>query len=145
MRNVMGEGRRLEEIAVMAGSGYDFIEFLHADGPRDGYGKWHPIPNWGAHGWDLGDWPLIIVLVRRRVGTESRQVAYYVEGDVVVSTFTDKASTHGRIDELAHYHWSNPAMGADPPRGYDPALPAFSGPYRLDRHDEWATPTEAVS
>jgi hypothetical protein len=36
------------------GDGYDWMDRVHRS-------RWAPIPSWGRDGWDLGDWPLVIV------------------------------------------------------------------------------------
>lgn len=79
-------------------TGYDAIEFAH-----DKRG-WQAMPNWGRDGYDLGQWPYIIIFWRN-LKDGRRQVAEYCEGDVVVYTCPSDEIRQQVTDELAFWHW----------------------------------------
>ena len=55
--------------------GYERMEFA----PRLG---WAAIPSWGLNGWDLGNWPYVVVYHRGEV-----ELAVDVEGDIDIEKF----------------------------------------------------------
>ena len=73
----------------------------------DGYGDmevaanegWHAVSGWGLDGWDLGDWPYVVISVRNLDGDvyEMRQT---VEGDTDVYRFTTIEDRCAAIDYL---------------------------------------------
>jgi hypothetical protein len=68
----------------------------------DGYGDmevaanegWTAISGWGRDGWDLGDWPYVVIYARDH---ELRQI---VEGDSTVYAFDNVDDLHAAIDYL---------------------------------------------
>ena len=83
----------------------------------DGYGDmevanrqgWSAISGWGHDGWDLGDWPYVVISTRK-VGrplpgndfAEARpyQMRQTCEGDTTVYAFTSEADRDAAIDYL---------------------------------------------
>lgn len=110
-------------------SGYDYADTAHSEGYR-------ALSAWGAGGWDLGDWPYVMVYI----APATNSVRYVVEGDITQTDHPTRADMIARIDELAHWHWRHdPARyGSDMveavaahPSG---AMPdRFCGPYSRDR------------
>jgi hypothetical protein len=116
--------------------GYEFIEAYREAG-------WRPVPSWGRDGWDLGSWPLVIVLHRdtlrsipeptpggghvwtSTVGTF--ELALYVEGDVEIRRFANRKERDAATDEIAAYYWRQQGV-AEYPDGPLPDHPR--GPYR---------------
>lgn len=47
--------------------------------------RWHPIPDWGPDGHDLGDWPLVVIYVRN--SPDRFELAETVEGDATQWSF----------------------------------------------------------
>lgn len=78
------------------GSGYDVIELAEAR-------KWHALPGWGEDGYDLGNWPYVIVFFRNR--QTHYDIIYYVEGDIVMYSAPTKELRNAIIDEIAFFHW----------------------------------------
>lgn len=85
---------------------------------------WHAVSGWGADGWDLGDWPYVVVLfrdVRRRViatgvglNAQSYELvstapaferAIYCEGDITIEVFETVAARERATDETAFFYW----------------------------------------
>lgn len=89
---------------------------------------WQAIGGWGSDGWDLGDWPYVIVLFRDREGIYERAV--YLEGDIEITQWEDEAGRQASTDELAAFYWR--AGGDGPPdltpEG-EPLPPRLRGPY----------------
>lgn len=107
------------------GNGYEFIETYRRFG-------WRAIPSWGRDGWDLGSWPLVVVLLRNTAVGERRryELAYYVEGDVTVWLFAKPEEREAKVNELAwfHWRWEGAPWIAGVPEGDEPA--ELKGPYR---------------
>jgi hypothetical protein len=127
---------KIERLSHLDGGGHDFIERFAAGG-------WRPIPAWGMNGWDLGEWPLVVVLHRERpcVGHAGKfSLAYYIEGDVVIEHFASREERDAATDELAAFHWRHQGVEwvSDYPEG--PLPEHLRGPYsrarRTGRRDE---------
>lgn len=97
--------RAVFELARFAGDGYDRAEVVERAG-------WHPLASWGRKGWDLGDWPYVMVYTRRK--GEDYQVAVNVEGDTDVETFETLAERNARIDSIAAFYWKANGNGPTP-------------------------------
>jgi len=59
---------------------------------------WSPLSSWGADGWDLGDWPLVVLSVRTRGGRF--ELLSVCEGDHDLYAFDTKPDLHAAIDYL---------------------------------------------
>jgi hypothetical protein len=78
------------------GDGFDSMDAARAR-------RWEAIPVWGRDGWDLGDWPLVVIYTRHDAG--GWYLAENVEGDVTVRSFPDEAQRTAAIDALAFDWW----------------------------------------
>lgn len=97
MRQVMS-ARELDRYRVGRSSRHALLDDGWDDlerGVRDG---WAAIPAWGLSGWDLGEWPYVVISTRRR-GTawELRQV---VEGDATTWRFASEEDRDAAVDYL---------------------------------------------
>lgn len=111
-----------QALPVVGVSGYDAIELAERR-------KWHVVPSWGRDGYDLGNWPLVIVFVRNRNGRF--EIAYYVEGDVDMYSCPTPDIRKAIIDEIAFFHWN--WEGKDWVKGItsvDELPDELKGPYR---------------
>lgn len=80
------------------GDGYDVMEAAAHE-------RWVAIPAWGRDGWDLGDWPYVVIYARRT--PDAHQLVYYVEGDVTAYAYATREERNRAIDELAFFHWKH--------------------------------------
>ena len=64
---------------------------------------WTAVSCWGADGWDLGDWPCVVIYTRRRAFRY--ELAYHVEGDVEAYSYATQGELYAAIDHLALFHW----------------------------------------
>lgn len=72
----------------------------------DGYGDmevartegWREIAGWGADGWDLGDWPYVVI--SHRDGTGRHEMRQTVEGDTTVYVFETDEDRDAATDYL---------------------------------------------
>ncbi|MDQ3765054.1 MAG: hypothetical protein M3460_27175 [Actinomycetota bacterium] len=90
---------------------------------------WYAVASWGSEGWDLGTWPLVIVA--HYDGDEEAEmpwgVATYVEGDITVKEFPDRAARDKETNEIAVFYWQQDDDVPDAPKDFtDGRL----GPYR---------------
>jgi len=109
-----------------AGDGMTWIGRL-ADG-------WHAIALWGADGWDLGEWPYVIVAHYDNPAAQVYAVATYCEGDVDARAFTSRAERDAETDTIAAWHWRNNDNGPDDLADADEDLaPEHRGPVRPPR------------
>ena len=82
----------------IAEDGYDRIEMARPHG-------WRAIPSWGLEGWDLGDWPLVVISHRRT--SFGFELAYNVEGDITVYRYPTRELRDAATDCLALWHWKH--------------------------------------
>jgi hypothetical protein len=59
---------------------------------------WHALAGWGQDGWDLGDWPYVVIYVRDQPNSFS--LMQIVEGDRTVYSFTSEEDRSAAIDYL---------------------------------------------
>lgn len=99
-------GEEVEGITVLRdyhmNGGYDWMELIEEHG-------WAVIPSWGSDGWDLGQWPYVMVAgIRTADGIGNLfGVATYCEGDVTCTFYRSKSQQHEAITKHAHYWWKN--------------------------------------
>lgn len=122
-------GPENEPIKVQTG-GRDLVGSGYSD---EGYGwmenaghdGWKAVSGWGADGWDLGDWPYVIYMVRERIespGTATLsqirakdslaaedhltvfELASYCEGDCRIETYDNVHSRQAAIDQAFIWH-----------------------------------------
>lgn len=100
---VLAEERGFES----SGDGYDYIGVAREEG-------WAEVPGWGLDGWDLGDWPYVILFIRHegeRWGVRTR-----CEGDLTTRWFATKAEALHDMDVQAHWYWTHgSSVGPDSP------------------------------
>ncbi|HSL35278.1 MAG TPA: hypothetical protein VK883_00495, partial [Arthrobacter sp.] len=74
-------GETIDGVTVLGdyheNGGYDWMELIGEHG-------WAVIPSWGSDGWDLGNWPYVMVAATRTADSIGNLfgVATYCEGDV---------------------------------------------------------------
>lgn len=106
----------------MYGDGYNVMEVAHQQ-------KWRAIPGWGKDGYDLGDWPYVIIFMKNL--QERYDIIYYVEGDVTMYSAPTKEIRDAIVNEIAFFHWKQ--QDEEWVQGYDTVdqLPdELKGPYR---------------
>jgi hypothetical protein len=110
------------------GDGYEWIEAIAEDG-------WAALSNWGSEGWDLGQWPYVIVAGTRTADRTGHLfgAATYCEGDVTCRYFRTQRAQWEAITEQAFFSWSNG-------QAHGPARSPFpqSSPVQLARFCEIA-------
>lgn len=74
--------------------GYDDMELAACEG-------WHAIAAWGNDGWDLGDWPYVVIS-HRTVGRKVNpyEIRQTVEGDTTVYAFQCAEDRNAALDYL---------------------------------------------
>jgi hypothetical protein len=84
------------------GDGYEWIDAIGEDG-------WAALPNWGSEGWDLGQWPYVIIAGTRTADRTGNLfgVATYCEGDVTCTYYRTQRAQWDAITEHAFFSWSN--------------------------------------
>ena len=60
---------------------------------------WHSCASWGRDGWDLGNWPYVVIY-RRKLAGGKFGVMQIVEGDRTVYHFGSEADRDAAIDYL---------------------------------------------
>ncbi|MFJ5700613.1 hypothetical protein [Arthrobacter sp. NPDC093139] len=99
-------GETIDGVTVLGdyhmNGGYDWMELIGEHG-------WGVIPSWGSDGWDLGQWPYVMVAgIRTADGIGNLfGMATYCEGDVTCTFYRTKARFWEAISEQAFYHWKN--------------------------------------
>lgn len=82
--------------------GYGWMDLIREHG-------WAAIPNWGADGWNLGQWPFVIVAATRTADGAGKLfgVASYRDGDVTCTYYRTEARQWDEITKHAHYWWKH--------------------------------------
>jgi hypothetical protein len=107
--------------------GYDWMSDL-----RDLRNGWKPIPGWGRDGWDLGSWPYAIVV--HYDGDDRYGLATYVEGDIVVGSFSSREERDAATDRVAAFYWRHDGSGPnDLPESGDDLAQHHRGPHSRER------------
>lgn len=110
------------------GDGYEFMNTNAALG-------WRRIADWGVDGYDLGRWPLVVVMVSDEYDKPNMLV--YIEGDVDVREFPNVAERTEHLNAVAESFWrSGVADGPNDIAAYPAgALPAnYRGPSQPTMH-----------
>jgi hypothetical protein len=131
----------------------------------DGYGDmevaekrgWRAVPSWGRDGWDLGNWPYVVIYLREvnpgdMVDGKLRRVyelLQVVEGDHTFYTFDSEADRAAAVDYLFLWyaagngqHWApiSPEQRSLLDTGYPLAIgDKWRGPFSWDRCNREAT------
>jgi len=96
-------GETIDGVTVLGdyheNGGYDWMELIGEHG-------WAVIPGWGSDGWDLGNWPYVMVAATRTADSIGNLfgVATYCEGDVSCTFYRTKARQWDAITEQALFH-----------------------------------------
>lgn len=98
--------------------GYDDMALNEGQG-------WTSMAAWGADGWDLGDWPYVVISTRQHDG--KHQLLSVCEGDHTYYQFDSEADLHAALDYLFLWYMA----GKDPER-YPPSI-GWENRERLDR------------
>ena len=99
-------GESIEGVTVLGdyhmNTGYDWMELIGEHG-------WAVIPSWGCDGWDLGQWPYVMVAGTRTADAIGNLfgMATYCEGDVKTTFDRSKAKFWDAVSEQAFFHWKN--------------------------------------
>lgn len=136
--------------------GYSDMEVAAAE-------DWHAVSGWGRDGWDLGDWPYVVISVRNRAASSTRcgecgtirsadtggyEMRQTVEGDTDVYRFSSVEDRNAAIDYLFVWYGLGKELDEWTVEGLTPdkrdALDAgtlrvpeqFRGPFRWARLDE---------
>lgn len=72
--------------------GWDDMEVAASEG-------WSAVSGWGRDGWDLGEWPYVVVSVRD-VAADRWEMRQTVEGDTTVYRFATTSDRDAAIDYL---------------------------------------------
>jgi hypothetical protein len=116
-----------------------FWQLLHIPGD-DGYDymrimqplRWCVVSSWGLEGWNLGDWPLVVILHRRT--TCGFELAYKVEGDITVYRYPTRDLRDAATDCLALWHWIHDGKDwVDGVESIDAAPDRLRGPFSWER------------
>lgn len=126
----------------------NYLPTMRGRGWDDGYDwmakteestAWRAVSGWGLDGWDLGDWPYVIVLVARQYVSDDLTVygvATHVEGDIDVRAYASYEDQRAALDEIAAFYWRH---GHGGPKDFPPVGPAreeHCGPFSMFRLDE---------
>lgn len=106
------------------GDGYDFLDDASSRG-------WAGVSSWGADGWDLGDWPYVVHIVKR----DGDRYALIVrcEGDLTGYIFDTRDAFDAHLDAAAAYWWNSTGRGpTDTDRATRPAADFTGAPRRLE-------------
>ena len=99
-------GETVHDVPVLVdyhmNDGYDWMDVISEHG-------WAVIPSWGCDGWDLGQWPYVMVAGIRTADEIGNLfgMATYCEGDVRTTFYRTKARFWTAISEQAFFHWKN--------------------------------------
>jgi hypothetical protein len=105
--------------------GYDRIKAVQPHG-------WRAVSSWGLEGWDLGAWPLVVILHRRI--TRGFELAYDVEGDITVYRYPTRELRDAATDCLAFWHWKHDGKDwVDGVESVDAARDRLRGPFSQKR------------
>jgi hypothetical protein len=120
--------------------GYDRIKAAQQHG-------WRAVSSWGLEGWDLGAWPLVVILHCR--GARGFELAYDVEGDITVYQYPTREVRDAATDCLAFWHWKHAGEDwVDGVESIDVAPDRLRGPFsqkRLTTRQPWDTRRTSVS
>ena len=86
---------RLPELPGWTGEGYEWMQQL-AHG-------WYSVSAWGEQGWDLGDWPLVIVA--HYDSPDLYGQAVYVEGDLEITAYPSREERDRAASSTAVKLW----------------------------------------
>ncbi|MBF9135273.1 hypothetical protein I0C86_41215 [Plantactinospora sp. S1510] len=82
------------------GSGYDWMGGLA--------GGWYAVGVWGSDGWDLGNWPYVIV-AHYDDGVYGRVL--YCEGDLTIEAYPEVDARDKATSDTAVFYWRHYGHG----------------------------------
>lgn len=130
----------------LSDDGYDDMDVAARTG-------WLAVSGWGHDGWDLGDWPYVVVSVRNMGGdrvpdhAQGYQLRITVEGDSTVYRFDSLADREAAIDYLFVWYglghdyesWTDEGLTSDKRSALDAGtlrVPVrFRGPFSWARSE----------
>ena len=121
-------GETIHDLPVLVNyhmnDGYDWMDVISEHG-------WAVIASWGCDGWDLGQWPYVMVAgIRTADGIGNLfGMATYCEGDVKTTFYRTKARFFDAISEQAFFHWKSGQ--ADGPADLPLAAAELPSRYRI--------------
>ena len=147
MRAIMTRAELAEHKAGEHGRNYALSDDGYGDMEVAERSGWSSIAGWGRDGWDLGDWPYVVISERYRNGKyEMRQT---VEGDTTVYRFDNAEDAHAAIDYLFLWYGCDSHVGREAGLTYESreALDAgeltvderFRGPFSWARNEREKT------
>lgn len=99
----MDQKESVWEAARFAGDGYDRAQYVERFG-------FEPVSGWGRDGYDLGEWPYVMVFFRDR-SEELRgsvfEVVVNVEGDAYSHEFPTAGEREAWVDDWAFREWKH--------------------------------------
>jgi hypothetical protein len=109
---------------------YDGWEWMDAiAAARNG---WYVVSQWGAEGWNLGAWPLVIFAHYDNLhGKGVWGKCVYVEGDLEITAYNSEADRDRATSENAVWYWVHHEEKDAPQTIKDPAAAPYYG---------WSTP-----
>ncbi len=98
MRAIMTRAELVAHKATSSGRDYSRSDDGYGDMEVASSEGWHAISGWGQDGWDLGDWPYVVISTRDH--STSFQMRQTVEGDTDVYYFDSTEERNAAIDYL---------------------------------------------
>lgn len=118
--------RRLPALPVLWDDGYSWMDQLT---------EWAVVPNWGLDGWDLGEWPYVIVATCSVRPHGPYGVVTYCESDLEVQAFATHEERIAAIDRIAEFYWRLKDEGPPELPDTGPLRPEHCGPFSWKRLD----------
>lgn len=87
----------------VSGDGYDWMD----EAMRDG---WRMVASWGRDGWDMGDWPYVVIGYRKLPDATYVSIQR-IEGDLQAWHHTNKDTLTAHLDGLARRWWKRNGNG----------------------------------
>ena len=108
--------------------GYEYMDLASQHG-------WGAVGSWGKDGWDLGDWPYVIIFYRgpSEATGNAWGVGQYVEGDLETKYYETRESFLEAMDRKAFDHWKFHTEQAPPnlPEKFEDLPEEFRGMTRF--------------
>ena len=108
--------------------GYEWMEKIEEEG-------WVACGAWGVDGWDLGQWPYVMVAVTKTADKAGPLfgMATYCEGDVKTTFYRTQAAHWAAITAEAFNTWKSRSDGPpNMPETADQLAPEYCQPYSLN-------------
>jgi hypothetical protein len=103
-RTIMTAAELAEHKLTSYGRDYRFSDDGWSDMEVESKRGWEPISAWGSHGWNLGDWPYVMIYSRNRLLEPAAELPFELmsicEGDRTVYGFTTAEDRDAALDYL---------------------------------------------